>query len=466
MSSPTSPHLQQASEYKQDTDAKITQMKNHLSEISKLMENIKMNTNSIDDEVKRCEKIINDTFTELSTVLQKRKDTLLKELQKTAKNKKLSLLLQMNELTNKYQESQNTINKLDEAVQNEQINSINEDEKQKIDSLNNTMQKQLTPTNFDLRFSSNHSKQLIQMINHFGNISANPIPILLSLNNNGKNFVVEVQWKLPSNYMGTINIKKTQKLRIEWSGSKQLLWNHKEFIISLDNKKENNKSENGQIQLINVGDNGRYIFKIKHYYFNSWSKNSNTKSITISGISFDYWDNIYHGNNISVEGKCIVKKNNIGYESAFLSNIAMNNIHKWKFKVEGGHKSGSTRIFGVWRINNNNNNNNNNNIDENKQNEFENNKIDINKVLNTYFTNEKLVNPNSDQSYGKPFGDKCREGDEIDMILDLGKLKLFYKLNGIMYGKPIDIARANYRACVSFYCVDDKIRLLGYRKDK
>ena len=74
-----------------------------------------------------------------------------------------------------------------------------------------------------------------------------------------------------------------------------------------------------------------------------------------------------------------------------------------------------------------------------------------------------MVSDDSNLSYGKPFGDKCHDGDVIDMILDMNKCKLFYKLNNETYGKPIDVKPANYRAVVSFYYVDDRIKLLEYR---
>ena len=207
------------------------------------------------------------------------------------------------------------------------------------------------------------------MINHFGSISANPVPNVLSLSNNGKNFVVSVQWKLPSSYMANIDCSKIQKIRIEWSNTKELTWNHKEFVISEDDKKEN-QTKQGRNHLINVGSNGTFIFRVKHYYLNKWSKMSNTKSISLNGISYDLWDNKYHGHNISVEGKCILKKNRTGYESAFLSNIVKGGgraIHEWKFKIEGGLKIGaSTRIFGIWSRWNGNRND-----DDLKQNENE-----------------------------------------------------------------------------------------------
>ena len=145
---------------KQANDA-ISKMKSHLDEISKLMENIQINTNSIDDETLKCENIINDTFNEISNALNKRKEILINELRKTAKNKKLSLLLQHNELNNKYQESQNKINIHDETIQNQ--SNIN-DNNNIIQSIQNqSSPKAVISTNFDLHFNSNHSKQLIQV---------------------------------------------------------------------------------------------------------------------------------------------------------------------------------------------------------------------------------------------------------------------------------------------------------------
>ena len=134
----------------------IQKMKSHLDEISKLMDNIQVNTNSIDDEVLKCEKMINSAFDDIQSAINKRKETLVNELKKTAKNKKLSLLLQHNELNNKYQESQNKINQHDESMQNQ-----SNDEQSLISPL--TSPKAVISTNFDLHFNSNHSKQLIQV---------------------------------------------------------------------------------------------------------------------------------------------------------------------------------------------------------------------------------------------------------------------------------------------------------------
>eukprot|EP01084_Bolivina_argentea_P244730 409927_1 len=151
---------QELHDTKNQADVAILKMRNHLTEISKLMENIQINTSNIDDDVERCENIIKSTFAEITTILNERQDALINELRKTAKNKKLSLLLQHNELNNKYQESQDKINKFDEIIQNTpqdntQVNT--QTYASANDSILQSMhvklaQKELLSTNFDLRF--------------------------------------------------------------------------------------------------------------------------------------------------------------------------------------------------------------------------------------------------------------------------------------------------------------------------
>lgn len=387
-------------------------MKSHLDQISKLMEDIQLNTDCIDDEVERCEKIICSSFDQISACLETRKNALIKELKKTAKRKKLAVLVQHNQLKNKNAENENEQN--------------------------------IVSINFDLHFNGNHNKQLIQMINHFGSISANPRPNLLSLKNKGNNFTVCVEWQLPSSYIANIDLTKVQKVRIEWSRTNEIKWNCKEFVIRDDEKKQ---LVDHKVHLLNVGQNGTYIVRLSHYYNTKWSKNSNTKSIAINGIYFDVWDAHKHGNNVQIEGKCVHKCHTSGYESAFLSNLAIHGIHHWQFRIEAGHKNASSkRIFGIWRVN-----------DESVQ--------MIDAVLDTYFTNEEIVDLNVGQVYGKAFGNANihQKGDTIDMFLDLNNFKLFYKRNNAMYGKPIVVKEGRYRAVVSFYYCDDKIRLLGYR---
>ena len=147
--------LEQTTNVEKRASDAIAKMRIHLDEISQLMDNIQVNTNSIDDEVLKCEKMINSAFDEIQSAINKRKETLKNELRKTAKNKKLSLLLQHNELNNKYQESQNKINKHDESMQNQSNGNTTP-----ISPITPTP---VIPTNFDLHFNSNHNKQLIQV---------------------------------------------------------------------------------------------------------------------------------------------------------------------------------------------------------------------------------------------------------------------------------------------------------------
>ena len=243
------------------------------------------------------------------------------------------------------------------------------------------------------------------MIGHFGTISANPVPHLLSLSNSGRNLVVSVRWKLPASSIA-LDHSKIQKLRIEWSNTRELRWRHKELVIAGDDKRENQRAA-GRVALINVGANGTYLFRVRHYYASKWSKMSNTKSIGIVGVSYEAWDADAHGAHVSVEGKVVSKRGSVGYETAFCCNVAAQGVHEWRFKVEGGRKTvvnkSGTRIFGVWRAGGGGG-------------------VESAAVLDTYFTDEKVVESHSDQAYSNPFGDKVKEGDVVGMALDLGAL--------------------------------------------
>merc|ERR1712129_566006 len=144
-------------------------------------------------------------------------------------------------------------------------------------------------------------------------------------------------------------------------------------------------------------------------------------------------------------GKCVHKLSGAsGYESAFLSNTMSQGIHHWKFKILGGHKSASNRIFGIWNV--------------------ETMTVTMSDVLSTYFMDKHVVKSHDD-AYSKAFGSNVGEGDIVEMYLDLGKQRLYFKLNGALIGKPIGIKQGEYRAVVSFYCANDRIKLLGYRKN-
>ena len=143
----------------------ITVMKEHLDEISEVMETIQVSTNNIDDEVSRCERIINDTFDAMTSALEDRRQALLRNLKKTAKNKKLNLLLQQNELKHQRKDTEKRLS----TIEQDEIPDIYDDEeygddrKDLEDELDVQSPSSILLTNFDLHFNKAHSKQLIQV---------------------------------------------------------------------------------------------------------------------------------------------------------------------------------------------------------------------------------------------------------------------------------------------------------------
>ena len=152
-----------------------------------------------------------------------------------------------------------------------------------------------------------------------------------------------------------------------------------------------------------------------------------------------------------MDGDCISTKGR--NQTAFLKTIIssdIGNIFYWKFKFDLHIENGVIgTAIGIWKTNIG----------------------DIIKLKNSCFcwwgnncytfisAKAKLTNGDygvSDKSYGI----KCKTNDIVEMIVDMKKLEIKFKVNNIDYGKAYDIEDTTYRAAVYLNDVGNKIRLL------
>ena len=134
--------------------------------------------------------------------------------------------------------------------------------------------------------------------------------------------------------------------------------------------------------------------------------------------------------------------------SAYLKRIVDEGIHYWKFKLINVHHVHFTMCIGVWKSKH---------------------EIDTENALHydaegkhyTYNLTNQMVFP----GFAK-YGQKaCGTGDEIEMILDLNKKELRYKVNNQDYGVAHDnIEQTSYQAAVSFFQSNDCIQLLEFKR--
>ena len=133
------------------------------------------------------------------------------------------------------------------------------------------------------------------------------------------------------------------------------------------------------------------------------------------------------------------------------SNIIEYGIHEWSFKLDKVKIENDWRsTIGLWRIQ-----------ESNKS-----------LPLNTVYCDgmakgygfipgeARLIGTHNGRASGPEYGKVCNQGTIIDMIVDMNKLELSYRINGKKYGKAYDITEDKYRAAVNMYDNGDMITLL------
>eukprot|EP01084_Bolivina_argentea_P074996 136013_1 len=116
--------------------------------------------------------------------------------------------------------------------------------------------------------------------------------------------------------------------------------------------------------------------------------------------------------------------------SAYLKNVVETAIHHWTFEIcKITHSGDGTLLVGIWKVQQG------------------------NIPLNTYFTqgNSKgysfspelaTLSATKDGKTGAiKYGEVCKSGAIVEMILNFNELSLSYVINGKNYGKAYDIAQ-------------------------
>ena len=139
-------------------------------------------------------------------------------------------------------------------------------------------------------------------------------------------------------------------------------------------------------------------------------------------------------------------------------------VHKWKFKVinlkqDIGDGSDWTSCIGIYKLPSSTDVN--DNIDLPKDNHF----LWENKMMSGYgfcahSGKIKVYDGINDYCVSSDYGVECKNGDIIEMIVDMNKLEMKYVINGIDFGTAFDIQCAKYRAAVNLDIPLDAIQLL------
>ena len=59
-----------------------------------------------------------------------------------------------------------------------------------------------------------------------------------------------------------------------------------------------------------------------------------------------------------------------------------------------------------------------------------------------------------------PYGKYVKEGDIIELHLDMNKLELSYSVNNNKYGKAFDVDPCSYKIAVSMWTKDSKLKFI------
>ena len=73
------------------------------------------------------------------------------------------------------------------------------------------------------------------------------------------------------------------------------------------------------------------------------------------------------------------------------------------------------------------------------------------------------MDPNKNAAKLKDYGVKIKDGDIIEMILNLIDLTLSYKINNTDYGKAYDVDKTSYKVAATLCAKNTKWTLLSYQ---
>ena len=137
--------------------------------------------------------------------------------------------------------------------------------------------------------------------------------------------------------------------------------------------------------------------------------------------------------------------------SAYLSKVVESGLHRWQFKFAKYNSATYYATIAVWKTK----------WKPNLGGRMDQASIAEDKSYGWIISHKKLA------ISGVAYGEKrCREGDTIEMILDLDERTLSYSVNDESYGIAYkDIEITSYRAVVSTNNRNDQIKFISYSSD-
>ena len=142
---------------------------------------------------------------------------------------------------------------------------------------------------------------------------------------------------------------------------------------------------------------------------------------------------------LSQDNSIVTKNQSRDWNLVSLTSKAISGIYIWKFELTKVDKWRYSIAIGIWKT-----------------------KFEI--EIGWEVVNAPLGPHTKDQNEAPSYDKTCRQGDIVEMILDLDKLQLGYKVNDIDYGILFDnIEKTKYVAVLSMFKKNDSIRLLSYR---
>eukprot|EP01084_Bolivina_argentea_P020805 38650_1 len=418
----------------------LTKMAEKVKAIEDSINLVAETTTDIDSQVAAHTNTIKSAFKALYESLDKRQQVLIQKINHIANEKRqklqnLSNTLNQQRNTSK-QKLQDCTKRVSKPIPIYEINTrINEISKiaNEIDEIK-IVTKENTAINDNKINILLNKKNINKTIDNFGTVSASAIPVLLSLTDNG-DCTVGVKWNLEFKKSSK---NKNQKLKIEWSETKSD--DIEQFANVVDEKWGNDHqidlNDNYDIIIDVAVDNkiANYFFRLKYFDGSTWSIGSNIKSLSIKEQLTDTWDPNCKHSDFQIQGNSIINIGG-GQRSAYLTRVVKSGIHCWKFRIDNliSHHS----CFGVW-------------------------KTKYQPILT-----ERMGESGGNKSYGfcpncyslfvpehgRPqetkYGVKCKNGDTIEMVLNLVNYCLSYKINEKSYGHAFDIEKTSYRAGVT-----------------
>lgn len=224
----------------------------------------------------------------------------------------------------------------------------------------------------------------------------------------------------------------------------------KQVVVTYNDeiKKNNQFTVNGYVRQID-----KSIFAVGNKsFFNNIPVVINYVVLRYYHVAKDRFDPILHAKGIKVTEDTAERLNAGAHNSAFLSNVVISGIHRWRFKLQ---KRESLTYIGVWK-----------------------NEYDATKPLNgplheNMYGNKAVYALNT--MWGELRGDideyiqqqtycaECKTGDVIDMYLDLNKFELKFSVNDKDHGKAFDVDQtSSYRAAVNMEW-SDSVKLVFYK---